>query len=107
MLLSMLLPHVANLIRFTMEIHDRQNQVDKHWSNEFKRFPKDYEHVSAASRELTASWCSAFRQALTKTLMCGIGLHELITTDDAFENRLYSIARQNNALFEDHPQFWL
>ena len=105
MLLSMLLPHVANLIRFTMEIHDRQNQVDKHWSDKFKS--GFYKHVSAASREPTASWSSAFRQALTKTLMCGIGIHELITTDDAFENRLYSIARENNALFEDHPQFWL
>ena len=39
--------------------------------------------------------------------MCGIGLHELITTNDAFENELYTIARENNALFEDHPQFWL
>ena len=103
MLLSMLLPHVANLIRFTMEIHKRQNQVDKHWSSEFKRYPEDYD----GEYKPTASWSSAFRQALTKTLMCGIGLHELITTDDAFENRMYSIARENNALFEDHPQFWL
>jgi len=99
----MLLPHVANLIRFTIEIHERQNQVDKHWSTKFKNLSS---LRAQGEYKPTASWSSAFRQALTKTLMCGIGLHELITTDDAFENRLYSIARENNALFEDHPQFW-
>ena len=39
--------------------------------------------------------------------MCAIGLHELITTDDAFQNELYSIAQEHNALMEDHIQFWL
>ena len=48
MLVSMLLPHVANLIRFTIKIHDHQIEFDKYWSNEFKSHSFLYEHVSAA-----------------------------------------------------------